>query len=100
MEALRPLVAEAALVDDLSDLARLDGLALPLVALGDPGLERTRMFEAVQVLIERASNRVPVAILIDDVHWADRGTRAPSLCGAWSHSAALFVPPHISCRRG
>jgi DNA-binding CsgD family transcriptional regulator len=78
VEALRPLVAEAALVDGLSDLARLfDGLRVPpLVALGDPGLERTRMFEAVRVLIERASNRVPVAILIDDVHWADPGTLA------------------------
>jgi predicted ATPase len=78
VEALRPLVAEAALVDGLSDLARLfDGLRVPpLVALGDPGLERTRMFEAVRVLIERASNRVPVAILIDDVQWADPGTLA------------------------
>jgi predicted ATPase len=78
VEALRPLIAEAALVDGLSDLARLfDGIRVPpLVALGDPGLERTRMFEAVRVLIERASNRVPIAILIDDVHWADPGTLA------------------------
>ena len=78
VEALRPLVAEAALVEGLSDLARLfDGLRVPpLVALGDPGLERTRMFEAVRVLIERASIRMPVAILIDDVHWADPGTLA------------------------
>jgi DNA-binding CsgD family transcriptional regulator/tetratricopeptide (TPR) repeat protein len=78
VEALRPLVADAALVDGLSDLARLfDGLRVPpLVALGDAGLERTRMFEAVRVLIERASNRAPVAILIDDVHWADPGTLA------------------------
>jgi DNA-binding CsgD family transcriptional regulator len=78
VEALRPLVAEAALVDGLSDLARLfDGLRVPpLVALGDPGLERTRMFEAIRVLIERASNRMPVAILIDDVHWADSGSLA------------------------
>jgi predicted ATPase len=78
VEALRPLVAEPPLVDGLSDLARLfDGLRVPpLVALGDPGLERTRMFEAVRVLIERASKRLPVAILIDDVHWADAGTLA------------------------
>jgi predicted ATPase len=50
VEALRALVAEAALVDGLSDLARLfDGLRVPpLVALGDPGLERTRLFEAVR----------------------------------------------------
>jgi DNA-binding CsgD family transcriptional regulator len=78
VEALRPLVAETALVEGLSDLARLfDGLRVPpLVALGDPGLERTRMFEAVRTLIERASARLPLAILIDDVHWADPGTLA------------------------
>jgi DNA-binding NarL/FixJ family response regulator/tetratricopeptide (TPR) repeat protein len=78
VEALRPLVAEAALVEGLSDLARLfDGLRVPpLVALSDPGLERTRMFEAVRTLIERASARLPLAILIDDVHWADPGTLA------------------------
>ena len=78
VEALRPLIAEAALVDGLSDLARLfDGIRVPpLVALGDPGLERTRMFEAVRVLIERAAIRMPVTILIDDVHWADPGTLA------------------------
>ena len=78
VEALRPLVAEAALVEGLSDLARLfDGLRVPpLVALGDPGLERTRMFEAVRKLIERASIRLPLAILIDDLHWADTGTLA------------------------
>ena len=78
VEALRPLIAEAALVDGLSDLARLFGgiRVPPLIALGDPGLERTRMFEAVRVLIERASIPRPVAILIDDVHWADPGTLA------------------------
>lgn len=75
MEALRPLVAEAGLVDGLSDLVRLfDGLRVPKpVSLGDTRLERTRMFEAARLLIERACNRLPVAILIDDVHWADRG---------------------------
>jgi hypothetical protein len=31
------------------------------------------MFEAARLLIERACNRLPVAILTDDVHWADRG---------------------------
>ncbi|HEY3261146.1 MAG TPA: AAA family ATPase [Pseudonocardiaceae bacterium] len=78
VEALRPLVADPVLVDGLSDLARLfDGLRLPpLVALGDPGLERTRMFEAVRALLERASGRAPLAMLIDDLHWADRGTLA------------------------
>src|SRR4029453_6161541 len=30
-----------------------------------------RMFEAVRTVIERASGRLPLAIFIDDVHWAD-----------------------------
>ena len=66
------------MVEGLSDLARLfDGLRVPpLVALGDPGLERTRMFEAVRKLVERAAIRLPLAILIDDLHWADTGTLA------------------------
>jgi DNA-binding CsgD family transcriptional regulator len=78
VETLRPLVAEAALVEGLSDLARLfDGLRVPpVVPLGDPGLERTRMFEAVRTLIERASALLPLGIFIDDVHWADLGTLA------------------------
>jgi DNA-binding CsgD family transcriptional regulator/tetratricopeptide (TPR) repeat protein len=78
VEALRPLVAEPALTEGLSDLARLfEGLRVPpLVALGDPGLERTRMFEAVRKLVDRASSRVPLAVFIDDLHWADSGTLA------------------------
>jgi DNA-binding CsgD family transcriptional regulator/tetratricopeptide (TPR) repeat protein len=78
VEALRPLVADVSLVEGLSDLARLfDGLRVPpLVALGDPGLERTRMFEAVRTLVERASARLPLAVFIDDLHWADPGTLA------------------------
>jgi predicted ATPase len=78
VEALRQLVAEPALTEGLSDLARLfEGLRVPpLVGLGDRGLERTRMFEAVRKLIERASSRAPLAIFIDDLHWADSGTVA------------------------
>ncbi|HEY3009244.1 MAG TPA: AAA family ATPase [Micromonosporaceae bacterium] len=78
VEALRPLVNEPALVEGLSDLARLfDGVRVPpLVALGDPGLERTRMFEAVRRLVERATVRTPLVMLIDDVHWADSGSIA------------------------
>jgi DNA-binding NarL/FixJ family response regulator/tetratricopeptide (TPR) repeat protein len=78
VEALRPIVAEAALVEGLPDLARLfDELrGPPLVGLDDPGLERTRMFEAVRKLIERASLRLLLAILVDDLHWADPGTLA------------------------
>ncbi|MGH3994182.1 MAG: AAA family ATPase, partial [Pseudonocardiaceae bacterium] len=84
VEALRPLVHQKArpgrpaLVDGLLDLGRLFGdLSLPPgPELGDPGLERTRLFESVCRLLERASARQPLALLLDDVHWADRGSLA------------------------
>ena len=107
VEALRPLVAEAALVDGLSDLARLfDGIRVPpLVALGDAGLERTRMFEAVRILIERASirgrSRSSSTMCIGP-------TRAPSRCctmwyvvslGSAACSSSPTVPtrPAMNC---
>jgi DNA-binding CsgD family transcriptional regulator len=78
VEALRPLMHGpaadvAALVDGLGDLARLfDGLPTPRPApLGDAGLERIRLFEAMCGLLRRASRRQPLAILIDDLHWVD-----------------------------
>ncbi|MEV7098637.1 AAA family ATPase [Amycolatopsis sp. NPDC051045] len=78
VETLRPLVhgpaADVAeLVDGLGDLARLfDGLPVARPApLGDPGLERTRLFEAVCGLVRRASRRGPLVVLIDDLHWVD-----------------------------
>jgi DNA-binding CsgD family transcriptional regulator len=84
VEALRPLVRAAAepgrsaLVEGLPDLGRLFGdLSLPpSPELRDPGLERTRMFESVCRLLERASARQPVVLLLDDAHWADRGSLA------------------------
>jgi predicted ATPase len=84
VEALRPLVRQAAgpgrpaLVEGLLDLGRLFGdLSLPPgPALGDPGLERTRLFESVCRLLQRASARQPLALLLDDVQWADRGSLA------------------------
>ncbi|MDQ4009442.1 MAG: AAA family ATPase [Actinomycetota bacterium] len=84
VEALRPLVVRhagpgrPALVEGLPDLGRLFGdLSLPPgPELGDPGLERTRLFESVCRLLERASARQPLALLLDDVHWADRGSLA------------------------
>ncbi|MGY1760661.1 ATP-binding protein [Geodermatophilus sp. SYSU D00779] len=82
VEALRPLVrsdpARGAPVQDPSDLGWLFGDVSrpPTPALGDPGLERTRLFEAVCRLLERTAARQPVALLVDDVHWADRGSLA------------------------
>jgi hypothetical protein len=66
--------------------------------------ERTRMFEAVRKLIERASILVLIrqllAILIDDLHWVDTGTLALPLSGAWTSAAALDLPCHVPGRRG
>jgi DNA-binding CsgD family transcriptional regulator/tetratricopeptide (TPR) repeat protein len=84
VEALRPLVHQKAksgrpaLVEGLLDLGRLFGdLSLPPgPELGDSGLERTRLFESVCRLLQRASARQPLALLLDDIHWADRGSLA------------------------
>ncbi len=79
LEALGPFLAGlepgrmAALVRGLPDLGRLfAGLHLPPPEpLGDAALERTRLFEAVSRLVERVAAERPVALLVDDLHWAD-----------------------------
>jgi predicted ATPase len=79
VEALRPIMrtvetgARTRLVEGLPDLGRLfDGLNLPAAApLGDSGMERTRLFEAVCKLFDRLAGRQPVLFIVDDLHWAD-----------------------------
>jgi predicted ATPase len=84
IDVLRPLVrrgpsgARVALVEGLTALAPLfDDLGLPTVeALGDSGLERTRLFESVRRLLERAARQQPLLIVVDDSHWADSASLA------------------------
>ncbi|WP_033290358.1 helix-turn-helix transcriptional regulator [Amycolatopsis jejuensis] len=41
---------------------------------GDPGLQRTRMYESVLAVTRRLADRNPVLLVLDDLHCADRGT--------------------------
>jgi DNA-binding CsgD family transcriptional regulator/tetratricopeptide (TPR) repeat protein len=92
--ALRPLVraGDPALLD-LPATAReelaalLPGLAVAPGGDGDGGSAREagvehhrnqaqgRLFEALLTAIDRLSRDVPVVLIIEDVHWADRSTR-------------------------
>ena len=85
VEALSPLLtghdehARAALLSGLPGSAELGmlfpGLPGPLPRpLGDPSLEKTRLFEATAALLRRLARRSPAAVWLDDVHVADPAT--------------------------
>jgi len=82
VEALRPLPT----VLGVDPLRRLIGpswseLARLLPALGEPAsgtagpAAQARLFELVLGLLGRLGERVPVMLVVEDLHWADRSTR-------------------------
>ncbi|ALG09085.1 helix-turn-helix transcriptional regulator [Kibdelosporangium phytohabitans] len=68
VEAIRPYVPAPTSVDGLSTLLASPGRRVVGV---DTALGRTRMFEAVAQLVDRLA---PAVFVVDDLHWADRGT--------------------------
>ncbi len=91
----------ADLTQDLPQLGRLfEHLGLPAPPpVGDPGLERTLLFDSVARLVERLSERTPTILLIDDAQWADPATLEllHHLARSIERSAAALV---LTCRTG
>ncbi|HEY2772175.1 MAG TPA: AAA family ATPase [Solirubrobacteraceae bacterium] len=83
--ALRPLVRERhPVLDALSSGSRtqlaalLPGLPVdqaPPSARDDPGVQ-LRLFEALLELLDLLSDSCPLVLILEDMHWADRSTRA------------------------
>jgi tetratricopeptide (TPR) repeat protein len=83
-EALRQLIDSEA--DELGGWATTHGAHLgsllpdlqerfgdiPAPAASDPETEQLRMFEAIVALFATVGARVPVLLVLDDLHWADR----------------------------
>jgi DNA-binding CsgD family transcriptional regulator/tetratricopeptide (TPR) repeat protein len=87
--ALRPLArAGDPVLDRLSPATRAElatlvpelsaggGAPPPPVGEDERGSAQRRLFEALLSLLERLGQRGPVVLALEDVHWADRSTRA------------------------
>jgi DNA-binding CsgD family transcriptional regulator len=85
VDALRGLVEdpeEADLVAEVAATAPGLGRLLPEVARSGPtgalagdGLEQQQVFDAVRALLLRRSQRSPMVVVLEDLHWADRASR-------------------------
>jgi DNA-binding CsgD family transcriptional regulator/tetratricopeptide (TPR) repeat protein len=82
VEALRPLPDELG-IDTVRELAGPSWreLARLLPSLGEPSLDpagqaaQARLFELLLGLLVRLSQQAPVAMVVEDLHWADQSTR-------------------------
>jgi ATP/maltotriose-dependent transcriptional regulator MalT len=81
VDALRPVARE--LADSSSDIELPAGTRAALAellpefeegAVAEPA-SQARLFEALLVLIERLGRNAPVALVLEDLHWADHSTR-------------------------
>lgn len=80
--ALRHLIRELGLefVNKRVGFSFTNALALLLPEfgespVGDPAILRARMFEGARKLLEVASATRPVVLVLEDMHWADAGSR-------------------------
>ena len=75
------------------------------IATSDPETRRYMLFEAVSLLLTEATARAPLLLVLDDLHWADRGTlhllrhvmRAPHqapILIVGTYRPAEVAPPH------
>ncbi len=81
--ALRPLVRDRdPVLDELSAASRanmatlLPSLGAPPAEVGSSGDGQIRLFESLLELLHLLSTRQPLVLLLEDMHWADRTTRA------------------------
>ena len=98
--ALRQLVRERGTVGVAALLGRDTGeLARLLPEFGappagtDPDMARARLFELLLALLEALADRLPLVLVVEDVHWADHPTRdlLSFLVRNLRHAAVLLV---------
>jgi predicted ATPase len=77
--AREPARLQAELGSDAATLARIvpelgERVSVEARPAGDPDEERWRLFEAVTRCLGNAGATRPLVLLLEDLHWADRGT--------------------------
>ncbi|HVA91507.1 MAG TPA: DUF6788 family protein [Chloroflexota bacterium] len=69
----RELQGAEAVLDLAPELAALVGLHPP-APLGNAGAERLRLWTSIRAVFAAAGQNRPVALILDDLHWADEAT--------------------------